>query len=92
MVTREEIANIALLSKLYVPEDELDALTVDMQKMIGFADMISAANVGDTGFDSVSGLQNVFREDEVVQSSDRAEILKNAGGGEDGCFVVRRRG
>ncbi|WP_368233657.1 aspartyl/glutamyl-tRNA amidotransferase subunit C [Anaerotruncus rubiinfantis] len=91
MVTREEIANIALLSKLYVPEDELDALTADMQKMIGFADMISAANVGDTGFDSVSGLQNVFREDEVVQSSDRAEILKNAGG-EDGCFVVRRRG
>ena len=31
MVTREDVENIALLSKLFVPEEELDGLTQSMQ-------------------------------------------------------------
>ncbi|MBE6905730.1 Asp-tRNA(Asn)/Glu-tRNA(Gln) amidotransferase subunit GatC [Marasmitruncus massiliensis] len=92
MVTREEIKNIALLSKLYVPEEELDTLTKDMQGIIAFADTIQAADVGDTGFDNINNLSNVFREDVVVPSYDRDLILKNVEGGEDGCFLVRKRG
>ncbi len=92
MVTREEIKNIALLSKLYVPEEELDALTKDMQGIIAFADTIQAADVGDTGFDNINNLSNVFREDVVARSYDRELILKNVDGGEEGCFLVRKRG
>ena len=34
MVTREDVENIALLSKLFVPEEELDGLTKSMQEII----------------------------------------------------------
>lgn len=92
MVTKEQVQAIALLSKLYVPEEQLDALTSEMQKVVAFADMINEAS-GDAGeFDTVSGLENVFRPDEVVPSCPREEILKNVGGGENGFFPVKRRG
>ena len=38
MVTREDIENIALLSKLFVDEKDLDSLTEEMQKIVAFAD------------------------------------------------------
>ena len=34
MVTKQDVENIALLSKLHVPEEELEALTVDMQSRL----------------------------------------------------------
>ena len=43
MVTREDVENIALLSKLFVPEEELDGLTKSMQEIIDFADTINNA-------------------------------------------------
>ena len=43
MVSREEIENIALLSKLFVAEEELDGLTKEMDQMIAFADTINQA-------------------------------------------------
>ena len=91
MVTREEIAKIAKLAKLSVSEEELDGLTASMSEIIAFADTINAATDGDSGFDTIGGLQNAFREDEVTPSFDRELILKNVDGGEEGFFPVRRR-
>ncbi len=90
MVTREEIIKLAKLSKLYVSEEELDGVTQDMAKIIGFADEISRADVEDDDFDNINGLENVFREDEVENSTDRELILKNANGGKDGFFYVKK--
>lgn len=92
MVTHEEILSIARLAKLSVSPEELDGLTKDMNRIIGFADTINAAAAGDTEFDNINGLSNVFREDTVVPSLNREEILQNAPSREDGCFLVRRRG
>ena len=91
MVTREEVLQIARLAKLSVPEEELDALTADMANIIAFADTINAAGCETEEFDNINNLSNAFREDAVVPSYDRADILKNAGGGEDGFFKVPRR-
>ena len=89
MVTREDVQSIARLAKLSVPDEELDALTGEMAKIISFADTINDASDEITEeFDDINGLQNAFREDEVVP---REEILRNAQGGEDGFFAVRRR-
>ena len=90
MVTREEIIKLAKLSKLYVSEEELDGVTQDMAKIIGFADEISRADVEDDDFDNINGGENVFREDEVENSTDRELILKNANGGKDGFFYVKK--
>ena len=43
MITKEEILEIATLSKLYVPEEKLDDLTKAMGDILAFADTINAA-------------------------------------------------
>ena len=91
MVTREEILKIAKLSKLAGTEEELDGLTAAMGEIIAFADTINAAGAAAGEFDNINNLQNAFREDEVVPSYPRDEILKNVDGGEDGFFPVRKR-
>ena len=90
MVTKEEIIKLAKLSKLYLSEEELDSVTADMDKIIGFADEISRAEVLDDEFDNINGLENVFRDDEVEESFDRELILKNTKGGKDGFFYVKK--
>ena len=91
MITKEEVLDIVLLSKLYVPEEQLDALTKDMDSILAFADSINAAGAQAEEYENAEGLSNVFREDEVVPSYPVQEILQNVGGGENGYFPVRKR-
>ena len=89
MVKREDIENIAILSKLFVAEEDLDKLTVEMQKIVDFADAINNAPDENEDFDNINNLSNVFREDEVVKSYDSEEILKNAPEQGENHFLVR---
>ena len=91
MVTREDVLQMARLSKLYIKEEELDALTKDMDNIIAFAETISAAQCEQTNFDNINNLSNVLREDVVVPSYDREEILKNAECQDERYFLVKRR-
>lgn len=91
MVTKDEILDIALLSKLFVSEDELDGLTQEMMNIIKFADTINSFE-GEIGeFDDINGLKNEMRDDTVAPSYDRARILSNVNGGEDGYFPVKKK-
>lgn len=89
MVTKEEVMKIAILSKLFVAEDEIDKLTKDMGEIISFADTINNAADEGSEFDNINNLSNVLREDEVVPSLDREKILQNAKDSDDGCFMVK---
>ncbi len=89
MVTKEEIMKIAILSKLFVADDEIDGLTEDMGKIIAFADTINNAADEGTDFDHINHLSNVLREDVVVPSLDREKILANAKDSDEGCFLVK---
>ncbi|MBR2175901.1 MAG: Asp-tRNA(Asn)/Glu-tRNA(Gln) amidotransferase subunit GatC [Clostridia bacterium] len=89
MVTKEEVMKIAILSKLFVAEDEIDKLTKDMGEIISFADTINNAADEGSKFDNINNLSNVLREDEVVPSLDREKILQNAKDSDDGCFMVK---
>ena len=91
MVTHEDVLQMARLSKLSIKEEELDALTKDMDNIIAFAETISAAQCEQTNFDNINNLSNVLREDVVVPSYDREEILKNAESQDEGYFLVKRR-
>ena len=91
MVTREDVLQMARLSKLNIKEEELDALTKDMDNIIAFAETISTAQCEQTNFDNINNLTNVLREDVVVPSYDREEILKNAESQDEGYFLVKRR-
>lgn len=91
MISREEIENIAILSKLSVDENEIDALIVDMQKIIDFADTINNADDSDNEFDGLNNLENAFRKDEVVESLDVNDVLKNAKDTGNDHFLVRKK-
>ena len=90
-VTHEDVIQMARLSKLYINENELDQLTEDMNQIIAFADTVSAAASEGCDFDNINHLSNVLREDEVLPSYPREEILSNAESQDDGYFLVKKR-
>lgn len=91
MVTVDDVLAIARLSKLYISENELDNITKAMDDIINFADTINNANDEGEEFDNINNLSNSFREDDVIQSYDRNDILKNANDIDEGHFLVRKK-
>ncbi len=89
MITREDVENIAILSKLFVPEEEMDSLTESMQEIISFADTINNADTEGVEFDNINNLSNVLREDIVKESLPQEEILSNAPEQAEDHFLVR---
>ena len=90
MISKEEVLKIAKLAKLSVADDEIEQLTLDMTRIIDYADAINSAFEDGLEFDNISNITNAFNEDIVVESFDRDEILKNREGGEKGYFVVKK--
>jgi len=91
MITREEIENIAMLSKLSVDESKIDSLIADMQKIIDFADTINNAEESEVEFDGINNLCNALRTDEIRESYDVNDILKNAKDIGNDHFLVRKK-
>jgi len=93
VITREEVLKIAKLAKLSVKDDEIEYLTNDMTQIIEFADTINTLVKDEEieDYDDINLIENAFHEDEVIESFNRELILKNAEGGEDGYFLVKRR-
>lgn len=86
-VTTEQIKHVATLARLKLTDDEVKSL--NMEAVIEFADKLSeldAAQVVPTNH--TSDIYNVFREDEVVESFSRDDILKNAPAKARGCVLV----
>lgn len=90
MVTKEEILAVARLAKLYVPDDEAEEITSEMNRIISFADTIQRASPKHTEFDCISGLCNVMRDDTEIPSFPRDKILENTACEKDGYFLLRR--
>lgn len=88
-ITTEDVKYVAKLARLNVTDAEADKLTEEMESIINFADMLAeldTASVAPTNH--AMQVQNVFREDVVTGSYDRADILKNAPAQEAGCYLV----
>lgn len=88
-ITINEVDHIASLSKLKFSEEEKQKLAGHMADIIGFANKISeldTTNIDPTNH--VLDISNVFRKDEIIESYNREEILKNAPSSEAGCIVV----
>ena len=89
MITNKDIEYVASLAKLKVSESEMETLTSQMDGIVEFANKISeldTENVEPTNH--ILTVQNVMREDVVVPSYDRNEIIKNAPKKEAGCIIV----
>lgn len=89
MISKEEVLKIAKIARLKFEENEIDEMTEDLSAMI---ENVFMDETDYDEFDSINKISNAFNEDVVLDSYDRDEILKNREGGENGYFVVRRRG
>lgn len=88
-VTREDVENVALLSRLSIDEKDMDKNIQELSDFLEYVDrlqQVDTENVTPTAH--VLPIQNVFREDVVKPSLDRDLALSNAPEQEDGYFRV----
>lgn len=90
MISREEVLNLANLSKLYLDESEIVGTQKEVEGMIDFVNEINNINANFKDANAQSNISNAFHEDEIKESYPREEILKNVNGGKDGFFYIKK--
>ena len=88
-VTKKDLENVAVLSRLRVPEDEQETYIQQMDAILTYMDNLSEVdteNVKPTTY--ALPTSNVFREDEVKPSLPREAGLSKAPRKENGYFKV----
>lgn len=91
IITDETIEYVGILAKLELSEDEREAAKKDMGRMLDYIDKLNELDT--TGVEPMSHIfpvQNVFREDVVINGDESAKTLKNAPEEKDNMFVVPR--
>lgn len=79
MVNKEEIKHIANLSMLNLTDEEIEKYTSNMQDIIDFANKINSLDTSEVKESAFAiDSYNVFRKDEIRESFNREELLKNA--------------
>ena len=89
-IEEKDILHIAALARLDVSGESIKRLAEEMERIVGFADMIAAVNTEGVDGVEISDLYNVFREDAVLPSYDRDALLANAPDESMGLFQVPR--
>ena len=88
-VTKDDVKQIAELSKLYFSDDELESMRKDMDALVAFADTLSSLDTKlFEPLSHVQGSENVFDEDVEGEKHDLQELLRNAPESVNNCFVV----
>lgn len=88
-VNGETIQRLEALSKIKLNEDEKKKCLEDLEKIISFMNILDEVDTeNEEALSHAFDIKNVMREDEVIESMARADILKNAAENEDGCFKV----
>ena len=79
IINKKEIEHIAKLAELEYSDEEIEKITVQLDKILSHIAKIKEADTSNvtSTFQSIE-LFNVFREDKVRQSLSKEESLKNA--------------
>ena len=88
-VTKKDLENVAVLSRLRVPEDKQETYIQQMDAILTYMDNLAEVdteNVKPTTY--ALPMSNVFREDEVKPSLPREAALSNAPLQENGYLKV----
>lgn len=89
IISDETIEYVGVLAKLELSDKEKEAAKKDMASMLDYIDKLNELDTaGVEPMSHVFPVQNVFREDVVINGDDRENILQNAPGEKDGMFIV----
>lgn len=90
-INRSQVENVARLARLALPDDELKALTGQMDAILTYVDKLNELNVDDiVPTAHAVPVENALREDMVRPSIGADRALKNAPDAVGGCFRVPR--
>jgi len=86
-----EVERVAKLARIGLSPEEASQLSIELGQIVGFVEQLAEVDVeGVLPTDQVTGLVDVWREDEVKPSLSREELLANAPAQQDGYIVVKR--
>ncbi|WP_369000083.1 Asp-tRNA(Asn)/Glu-tRNA(Gln) amidotransferase subunit GatC [Candidatus Nanosynbacter sp. TM7-074] len=78
-ISTSDIQHLASLSSLALADDEVDGLRQDLENIIGYIEQLGELDTsGVEPTYQVTGLENVWREDEVKPGISRDELLELA--------------
>jgi aspartyl-tRNA(Asn)/glutamyl-tRNA(Gln) amidotransferase subunit C len=88
-VNREIVDRLAQLSRLEFSEQEKVEIERDLEKILSFMEQLNEINTdGIEPLVYVNEMENIFREDVVVQTIEKSELLKNAPLPDENFFKV----
>lgn len=89
IISDETIEYVGILAKLELSDEEKEEAKKDMGRMLDYIDKLNELDTsGVEPMSHVFPVNNVFREDVVVNGDDRENMLKNAPEQKDGAYVV----
>ena len=90
-MTEEEIKHVAKLANLDISDKEIEKFKKQLEETIEYINHLSEVKtLGVTPTSQVTGLENIFREDNIKPSLSQEEALKNSQKTYKGYFVVKK--
>lgn len=90
-ISTKEVERIAKLARIGLTEAETERMTEEIGRILMFVNQLQKVEITNVlPTDQVTGLVDVWREDEVRPSMSREQLLKNAPDQKDGYIKVKR--
>lgn len=88
-ITAELVDYLAGLSRLEVQEGERQTMTAELERILAYMEVLNRLDTqGVEPMSHVFPVKNVLREDEVIPSQDRAELLAGSPAPDGEAFLV----
>jgi aspartyl-tRNA(Asn)/glutamyl-tRNA(Gln) amidotransferase subunit C len=90
MISKEDIKNLADLSRIQLSPEEMESMTREIDSILGYVGQIQ--DVGGTDEREVPAHRNIMREDRVINESGEytEKLLDNAPGREGNYLKVKK--
>lgn len=95
-ITRDEVKHIAKLARIELTKEEVTRFQADLNKVLGYVEVLKTVDTADVEpLATVTGLENVLREDYAEESAQAHEeekeaILENAPARQGRLFRVKK--
>lgn len=91
-ITQDDVLKLAKLSNIKLSQDEIDKFVTELDAIVKYVEQIDGVETnGLKPTDQVTGLQNVMRQDEVIDYGvTQEELLKNLPDREKNYIKVKR--
>jgi len=91
MISKEQVKHIAKLARLSLSEKEVEKFQKQLGDILDYIKILDELNVEkEKPTSHVTGLINVFREDEIAEHTFHEQALSGTNSKEKGCFKVKK--